>query len=98
MDDALNTRTEEIFCGALEVAPEERHAYLERACAGDAGLRARVDRMLSKLLRAEQFFKDGPAAVDVSEIAALPGFQDQIGLLSNSEAEVGKQIGPYKVL
>jgi hypothetical protein len=82
----------------VEVAAEERQAYLERACAGDAGLRAGVDRMLSKLSGAEQFFKDVPAAVDVSEISALPGFQDQIGLLSNSEAEVGKQIGPYKLL
>lgn len=98
MDDVLNPRREEIFCAALEVAPEEREAYLERACAGDAGLRADVDRMLSKLTGAEEFFQDGPAAVDVSEITALPGFQDQLGLLSNPEAEVGKQIGPYKLL
>jgi hypothetical protein len=96
--DALNQKIEDIFCAAVEVAAEERQAYLERACAGDAGLRAGVDRMLSKLSGAEQFFKDVPAAVDVSEISALPGFQDQIGLLSNSEAEVGKQIGPYKLL
>ena len=98
MDDVLNGRTEEIFFAALEVASEERPAYLERACAGDAGLRARVERMLSKLSGAEQLFKDGPAAVDISEIAALPGFQEQVGLLSNPEAEVGKRIGPYKLL
>ncbi|HWC60280.1 MAG TPA: serine/threonine-protein kinase [Verrucomicrobiae bacterium] len=54
--------------------------------------------MLSKLSGAEQLFKDGPAAVDISEIAALPGFQEQVGLLSNPEAEVGKRIGPYKLL
>ena len=98
MDDALDHQMEEIFCAALEVAPEERQAYLERVCAGDAELRAGVDRMLSKLFGAEQFFKDIPAAVDVSEISTLPGFQDQVGLLSNPEAEVGKQIGPYKLL
>ena len=96
--DALNQKIEDIFCAAVEVAAEDRQAYLERACADDAGLRAGVDRMLSKLSGAEQFFKDVPAAVDVSEISALPGFQDQIGLLSNPEAEVGKQIGPYKLL
>jgi len=96
--DALNQKIEDIFCAAAEVAAEDRQAYLERACAGDAGLRAGVDRMLSKLSGSEQFFKDVPAAVDISEISALPGFQDQIGLLSNPEAEVGKQIGPYKLL
>ena len=96
--DALNQKIEDIFCAAVEVAAEDRQAYLERACAGDARLRIGVDRMLSKLSGAEQFFNDVPAAVDVSEIPALPGFQDQIGLLSNPEAEVGKQIGPYKLL
>jgi serine/threonine protein kinase len=96
--DAFNQKIEDIFCAALEVAAEDRHAYLECACAGDVGIRAGVDRMLSKLSGAEQFFKDAPAAVDISEISALPGFQDQIGLLSNPEAEVGKQIGPYKLL
>jgi hypothetical protein len=47
--DALNQKIEDIFCAAAEVAAEDRQAYLERACAGDAGLRAGVDRMLSKL-------------------------------------------------
>lgn len=70
----LNVQTEEIFCAALEVAPEEREAYLDHACAGDAELRAEVDRMLSNLPVVEQFFKDIPTAIDafdVSEIAAL---------------------------
>ena len=96
--DALNQKIEDVFCAAAEVAAEDRQAYLEHACACDAELRAGVDRMLSKLSGAEQFFKDVPAAVDVSEISAPPGFQDQIGFLSNPEAEVGKQIGPYKLL
>lgn len=97
MDDTLN-QIEEIFFAALEVATEERQAYLDHACAGDMGLRAEVDRMLSKLSGAEQFFKDGPAVIDVSQIAEMPGFQDQTGLLSKPEAEIGKQIGPYKLL
>jgi len=98
MGNAFDHQLEEIFCAALEFAPEEREAYLERACVDDAELRAGVDRMLSKFPRAEQFFKNGPTAVDLSEIAELSGFQEQMGSLSNPEAEIGKQIGPYKLL
>jgi WD40 repeat protein len=37
----------ELFLAALAVAPEERAAWLERACAPDAELRQRVERMLT---------------------------------------------------
>jgi serine/threonine protein kinase len=96
--DSLQQRMEDIFCAAMEIAAEERQAYVDRACSGDAGLRAGVDRMLNKLSKAEQFFENGPASVDISQIAELPDFQHQIGLISNLEAEIGKQIGPYKLL
>jgi serine/threonine protein kinase len=96
--DSLHQRMEETFCAAMEIAPEERQAYLDRACAGDAGLRAGVDRMLNKLSKAEQFFENGPTGVDISQIAELSDFQHQVGLISNLEAEIGKQIGPYKLL
>jgi serine/threonine protein kinase len=96
--DALNERTEEIFCAALEVAPEERPTFLDRVCAGDAGLRAAVDGMLSKLPKAEQFFAEGATDIDLSQMPGLPGVQEQLAGLSSPEAEVGKRIGPYKLL
>src|SRR5690242_15989975 len=96
--DALNQRVEEIFCAAVEVALEDRQAYLDRECAGDAKLRAGVERMLSQLSGAEQFFETGPTDIDISRMAGLPDLQGQIGLLSNPETEIGKQIGPYKLL
>ncbi|HEX7091973.1 MAG TPA: tetratricopeptide repeat protein [Longimicrobiales bacterium] len=46
MDPARWKRLEAIFFGALELAPEEREAYLDRECAGDAKLRAEVAAML----------------------------------------------------
>src|SRR5438132_14039236 len=38
---------EAIFFAALERAPNERAAYLDEACAGDGGLRTRIERMLA---------------------------------------------------
>jgi serine/threonine-protein kinase len=37
---------ESIFFGALEVAPDERAAYLDRVCGGDTRLRAEIDAVL----------------------------------------------------
>ncbi|HVK17986.1 MAG TPA: serine/threonine-protein kinase, partial [Fimbriiglobus sp.] len=37
---------EEIFLAAVEKAPAERAAYLDAACASDAGLRARVEALV----------------------------------------------------
>ncbi len=37
---------EDIFLAAVEKAPAERAAFLDAACAGDAGLRAQVEALL----------------------------------------------------
>lgn len=39
-------RDESIFEAALQLPPEERVGYLDKACAGDAQLRQRVEAML----------------------------------------------------
>lgn len=36
----------DVFHGALETPPESRHAFLDRACGGDTGLRANVEKLL----------------------------------------------------
>ena len=36
----------QILDGALEIAPGERVAFLDQACAGDATLRAEVESLL----------------------------------------------------
>jgi eukaryotic-like serine/threonine-protein kinase len=40
-------RDDEIFAEALELPAAGRAAFLDRACAGDAGLRARVEALLA---------------------------------------------------
>lgn len=42
---------------ALALDPAERDAFLDRACAGDAALRRRIDEMLGLESRAESFLK-----------------------------------------
>src|SRR5262249_59189685 len=38
---------EALFFAALERPPADRPAFLDQACAGDAGLRARIEQMLA---------------------------------------------------
>src|SRR5262245_50509232 len=54
MSPAMNERA--IFTEALDKAtPEERAAFLDRACAGDPALRARVEALLRTHDRAGDF-------------------------------------------
>ena len=45
-DAVLSSLAEELFHAALELPPEERAAYLAKACAGDTALRAEVESLL----------------------------------------------------
>ncbi len=78
---------EAIFLAALDMAkPDERAAYVETACAGDAELLARVRKLLA--------CHDGTRGpLD----APPPGFGATIGVPIPSERP-GTTIGPYKVL
>jgi serine/threonine-protein kinase len=48
---------ERIHNSALEREPGEREAFLEGACAGDAGLRKEVERLLGRQQEAEDFIE-----------------------------------------
>ena len=104
MRDATTDRADEIYCAALEAkAPDERATYLAQACAGDASLRAAVDEMLSAQAEAESFFAEGsPAAISAVELAQslsdTPGFSQDAGSVPLTDQELGKWIGPYKLL
>jgi serine/threonine protein kinase len=78
---------EAIFLQALEIeATAERMAFLDRACAADARLRAVVDA----LLRASA--KSG----DLLDISDRPDAPPTVG--QSSAERTGTQIGPYKIL
>ena len=57
--DDQRQREATIFDAARQlVAPEERTAYLDLACKGDAGLRQRIEQMLADAAEADSFFGD----------------------------------------
>ena len=59
-----------IFIEALEREdPAERAAFLDRACAGDAALRQRVERLLQRHQQADSFL-DRPTATLARGVAA----------------------------
>ena len=58
-------KVDELFAAALEVPPQERAAFLDKACGSDRDLRREVEKMLSFDERAEDFIK-----TDVFDVAA----------------------------
>ena len=75
-------RDDEIFSDALELPPGERAAFLDRACAGDSALRARVDALLTSYDTAANFLERSP----VERPAA------------RAEEQIGDVIGRYTLL
>jgi serine/threonine protein kinase len=76
-----------IFAGALAIAvPEERQAFLDRACEGDASLRAEVEALLAAYERGAASFLESPPSGLAATVAA-------------TDADLaGATIGPYKLL
>ena len=85
MGDATENE-KSIFLAAIErIPPEQWPAFLEKACAGDDALRARVEHLLSAQAKMGSFH-EAPRSLPVSTVG-----------LSRVERP-GDQIGPYKLL
>jgi serine/threonine-protein kinase len=77
---------EAIFMAATEKAsPQERRAYLDAACAGDARLRARLEILLNAHDRPDPYLS-APGQLDAT--LAGPALHEKAGSV----------IGPYKLL
>jgi serine/threonine protein kinase/Tfp pilus assembly protein PilF len=78
---------EQLYHAARERAPGARAAFLDRACAGDAALRAQVETLLAYDEEAENFI-------------ATPALQVAAGLIAAEQARslVGKQLSHYEIL
>ena len=79
---------EEVFEAALHLSPDERGAYLDKACHGNADLRRRVEVLLAAFDRAGGFLKE-PALPK-----PLPGNAPTVPLAEKP----GDKIGRYKLL
>src|SRR4051794_17093686 len=77
---------ESILAAAVEMSSAaDRRAYVERACAGDADLRRRVEELIDNHLRAGSFLES--PAPDLGATADRPVAE-----------RPGTVIGPYKLL
>src|SRR5213593_1628441 len=76
----------DLFQSAVECAPGERAAFLDKACHGDGDLRCEVESLLTSHVRAENFIE-------------LPAFEVAPELVTNAKAGalVGKVIGHYRI-
>lgn len=77
-------RVKAVFHSALELAPEQREAFLAENCADDETLSNEVRSLLSAHDEAESFIETPAAAANV--------------MFANDADLVGKRVGPYRLI
>ena len=87
------SRIEAILDEVMDLDAEVRTAVLDRACAGDAVLRAQVERLIAADTDAEQFLET-PAMVYAAGLVEAASSQIQ----SEEREKPGDRIGPYSVV
>ena len=104
MSDVVVNRAEEIVFSALKFQSSvERAAFWDRACSGDAALRAEVEKIWAEYIEAEGFFDEcqpslSSGAEAVRLLADSTDFTEGISAAFDSDKIVGSKIGPYKLL
>ncbi len=85
-------RTESLFAAAVALPPEERGAYLERECSGDAPLRDRVLALLKAHDRAGHVI-DRPVNGDQDQTAGYAPTSEQPGTVIAGRYKLLEEIG-----
>jgi serine/threonine protein kinase len=104
MSDFVVNRAEEIVFSALKFQSSAEHAaFWDRACSGDAALRAEVEKIWAEYIEAEGFFDEcqpslSSGAEAVRLLADSTDFTEGISAAFDSDKIVGSKIGPYKLL
>jgi WD40 repeat protein/serine/threonine protein kinase len=92
------TTVEAIFQAALEKpTPEERAAYLDEACRGDAALREQVERLLNAQPKLGEFLEKPAIEAGATSDVAAGRWIDPANPPRLAEGP-GTRIGPYKLL
>jgi serine/threonine-protein kinase len=73
-----------LFQETCDRSPEERAAFLDAACAGDAALRAEVDSLLASADVSVDFIRQ-PLAAAAQQVSSGPAIE-------------GRRFGPYRIL
>ena len=94
MNQPDSSREEDIFDDArLLTDPAERRALLDRACAGNPGLRTKLERLLAAEGEAEGFFAECTRALHQQAGLPVPAENAPPG-----EEPLGTRIGRYKLV
>jgi eukaryotic-like serine/threonine-protein kinase len=84
MEPAPRDRISDLHHRALQCAPDERRAFLEKVCEGDHALLEEVESLLRYESAAARFL-EAPAAVMAGDLART----------SDRSQMIGRQLGPY---
>jgi hypothetical protein len=88
-----------VFAAALELPADQRGAYLDQACAGDADLRRQVEALLRVHDDAGSFFdKLSSVARPTSAEGEMPDSSGTIRFPASPAEKTGDRIGRYKLL
>ena len=84
-------RIDRLFDEALDLPPDERTAFLERACDGDAALREEIEALLTACENATGFLDQPP--ISLAETALSPFFE-----MPEDDLAPGQTLGPYRIV
>jgi eukaryotic-like serine/threonine-protein kinase len=103
MEETKSMNVEDIFSRALQIQNEaDRAAYLEKACAGDLGLRKRVESLLLAHGEAASFLEqpvhEVPAETSPPEFGSAPSRMFRSGGYALIAESPGTMVGRYKLL
>ncbi len=99
MESARWRQVNDVFQAALEEAPSDRPAFVDRACAGDAALREEVESLLAAHDRADSPL-DVPALERGSSLFGHGTDETSAGLTRPGELSLaaGPRLGPYQIV
>jgi TolB-like protein/Tfp pilus assembly protein PilF len=84
-------RADAVFDAALDLPPDERAAFVERACSDDMELRADVQRLLRAYGQSDDFLDTSAAAL------AAPLLANGTTAARGGVATIPDRIGPYRI-
>jgi serine/threonine protein kinase len=104
MMNVATQREEDLYAAARQlIDPTERRVFLDRACAADPMLRARIEKLLAAEADAERFFTESASALNLPADAlpsprSTPASAGTLRANLPTEEPVGTRIGRYKLL
>jgi serine/threonine protein kinase/Tfp pilus assembly protein PilF len=99
MGSDIRLTVEDIFQTVCELAPEDRAAYLDRACSDNQDLRREVEELLNFYDSGETFLEK-PALQDAARNLAnqISNSAARIEIDADTLSEGGWMLGPYRIL